>query len=173
MEIQSFCEECKETSKYDVNLSGMLADFKPGEYDKPLSIDDIQVKFKPLSYREVNDANTAQFEIQRALNTLDGIEDIEERNSKTTEIMNSINELTINLMINTIEYIKVPDATVFEKDFIREFLTSCDKNTHNKIKDQNIELRKSTEVKPLQMKCMNCNHEYEQPFNINVSNFFD
>ena len=111
--------------------------------------------------------------IQRALSTLDGIENTEERNSKTTEIMNSINELTINLMISTIEYIKVPDATVFEKDFIREFLTSCDKNTHNKIKEQNIELRKSTEVKPLQMKCINCNHEYSQPFNINVSNFFD
>jgi hypothetical protein len=173
MEIESYCDSCKETSKYDVNLSGMLAEFKPGDYEKPLAMDDIQVKFKPLSYREVNDANTAQFEIQRALNSLDNIENIEERNKKTSEIMNSINELTINLMINTIEYIKVPDAIVFEKDFIREFLTSCDKNTHNKIKDQNIELRKSTEVKPLKMKCMNCTHEYEQPFNINVSNFFD
>jgi hypothetical protein len=173
MEIESYCEACKETSKYDVNLSGMLAEFKPGDYNKPLIVGDLQIKFKPLTYKEVNDANTAQFEIQRMLQSLDRIEDSEERNNKTTEIMDSINALSINLMVSTIEYIKVPEATVFEKDFIREFLVSCDKNAHNTIKDQNIELRKSTEVKPLQMKCMNCNHEYEQPFNINISNFFE
>lgn len=173
MEIESYCEECKETSKYDVNLSGMLAEFKPGDYDKPLSMDDVQVKFKPLTYKEVNDANTAQFEIQRMLNGLDNLDDLEVRNTKTAEILKTINDLSIDLMVSTIEYIKVPDATVFEKDHIREFLISCDRNTHNKIKDQNIELRKSTEVKPLQMKCMNCSHEYTQPFNINISNFFD
>ena len=173
MEIESYCEACKETSKYDVNLSGMLAEFKPGDYNKPLVVGDIQVKFKPLTYKEVNEANTAQFDIQRMLQTLDRIEDGDERNNKTSEIMNAINELSIGLMVSTIEYIKVPDATVFDKDFIREFLVSCDKNAHNKIKDQNIELRKSTEVKPLQMKCMNCNHEYQQPFNINISNFFE
>lgn len=173
MEIESFCDACKETSKYDVNLSGMLADFRPGDYDKPLAMDDIQVKFKPLTYKEVNDANTAQFEIQRMLNSLDKIDDVEVRNTKTSEILSSINELSIELMVSTIEYIKVPDATVFEKAHIREFLISCDRKTHNKVKDQNIELRKSTEVKPLHMKCMNCSHEYEQPFNINISNFFE
>ena len=173
MEIESYCEECKETSKYDVNLSGMLAEFKPGDYDKPLSMDDVQVKFKPLTYKEVNDANTAQFEIQRMLNGLDNLDDLEVRNTKTAEILKTINDLSIDLMVSTIEYIKVPDATVFEKDHIREFLISCDRNTHNKIKDQNIELRKSTEVKPLQMKCMNCSHDYTQPFNINISNFFE
>jgi hypothetical protein len=79
----------------------------------------------------------------------------------------------MELIVNSIEYIKTPESTVFDKNHIREFLENCDKNTHNTIKETHIELRKSTELKPLDVKCMHCNHEYPQQFNINISDFFD
>ena len=40
------------------------------------------------------------------------------------------------------------------------------------IRDKAIELKKSTETKPLEFSCIHCHHEYEQQFNINVSDFF-
>lgn len=173
MEIETTCINCTETSKYDVNLSALLASFKPGDYNEPLMDNELQFKFKPLTYKQVNMASEQQFEVQRLLGTVDSIEDPEQRNKTTAEILKKINEMSMELMIETIEYIKTPDATVFDKGFIREFLDNCDKNIYNKIREKNIELRKSTEIKPLHVKCIHCEHEYDQPFNINISNFFE
>jgi hypothetical protein len=173
MELETVCPSCTESSKFDLNLTGVLGSFKPGDYATPLSNDDLQIKFKPLNYKQVNQAGESQFEIQRLLNSIDGITELEERNKATSTIVQTINNMALELMIDTIEYIKTPDATVFEKEFIREFLNNCDKNTYNKIKDKNIELRKSTELKPLEVKCLHCQHEYTQPFNINISDFFE
>ncbi len=133
----------------------------------------MKVKFKPSTYKEVNDASTSQFEIQRTLAFLQNVEDEVEKSKKTTELLKTINELTIDLIVAAIEYIKTPDSTVFDKGHVREFLLNCDRNTHNTIKEKHIELRMSTELKPLDVKCIHCNHEYQQQFNINISDFFD
>jgi hypothetical protein len=173
MEIETTCPKCTESSKYDVNLTGLLASFRPGDYGTPLEIDNLKIKFKPLTYKEVNESSSKQFEIQRALNVLDSIEDLEARNAKTAEILQVINELAINILIEAIEYIKTPDSTVFEKEFISDYLMNCDRATHNRIKDAHIGLRKTAEIKPLEVKCIHCTHEYKQDFNINITDFFE
>jgi hypothetical protein len=173
MEIDSTCPECKEESKFDVNLSGLLGTFTPGDYNTPVTIGELKIKFRPLTYKEVSKANEKQFEIQRTLLDIDRIEDVDLKNSKTSQLIASINDLTTELLIETIEYIKTPEATVFDKEFINEFLQQCDKNTHNFIKEKNIELRKTTELKPLDITCSHCSHTHQQSLNINISDFFD
>lgn len=173
MELSTRCPACEETSKYDINLTGLLASFKPGDYNQPLMIDDLAIKFKPLTYKQMNAAGEDQFEIQRQLLAINQMEDGDEKNQKSTDLLKHINSISMNIIVETIEYIKAPSVMVLEKEFIREFLLNCNKNTYNAIKDANIELRKSTELKPFDITCMNCNHEYQQPFNINVSDFFD
>jgi len=172
MDIETTCFECKESSKYDVNLTALLASFKPGDYNELLEHDNLQFKFKPLTYKQVNSTGEKQFEVQRLLNSVDSIEDLEQRNKVTSEILQKVNEMSMDLMIETVEYIRTPDSTVFDKDHIREFLMNCDKNIFNVIRDKNIELRKSTELKPLHVTCIHCQHEYDQTFNINIADFF-
>jgi hypothetical protein len=173
MELETSCPSCEESSKYDVNLSSILASFRPGDYSELLELDDLKIKFKPSTYQDINKVSTAQFEIQRSLSAIDTITDTEERSKKTADIIKTINDLTMELISAAIEYIKTPDSTVFDKVFIHEFLVNCDKNTHHRIKDRHIELKKSTELKPLDVKCTHCSHEYNQQFNINISDFFD
>lgn len=173
MEIETNCPSCKEEAKYDVNLTAMLQQFKPGDYSKPLVIDDIQIKFKPLLYREINEANIMQFEIQRMLINVENTTDVNEKNSKTTDALKTLNDMSIKLITTTIEYIKTPTATVLDRNFIEEFLRNTDKNTFDRIKDINLQLRFSTDNKPLHISCMHCQHEYDQEFTINVSTFFD
>lgn len=173
MEIETSCPSCDELAKYDVNLTGIIAGFKPGEYNQPLLVDgNIQIKFKPLSFTEINKASLIQFEIQKAMQTLMAIEDEDIRNEQTGIALKDINTKYIELIAKTIEYIKVPNATVMETDFIIEYLVNCDRNSYEMIKDHSIKLRESTESKPLKVTCMHCQHPYEQPFNINISNFF-
>lgn len=172
MELETACPSCEEESKYDVNLAGVLASFKPGDYSQPLKVGELLIKFKPLAYREVNQTNIMQFEIQKLLINIESTQDADEKNARTGKAIATINEMAISLITKTIEYIKTPMATVFDPVHIDEYLRNCDKNTFDKIKDVNLELRNSSENKPLQIKCMHCGHEYAQPFTINVSTFF-
>jgi hypothetical protein len=175
MEISTVCpnEPCGEESKYDVALPMLLSGYSAGDYKTPLKIDELQIKLKPLTYKEMNQSSLLQFEIQKSLVGIDEMTDEVEKSNKTSKIINTLNEMTIKVLVAGIEYIKTPTATVFEPEFIEEFLKNCDKQTFNRIKEKNVELRTQSESKPLRIKCMHCNHEYEQPFNINVSTFFE
>lgn len=174
MEIDSTCPKCEEVSKFDVSLPGILGTLTPGDFNTPIKLlDNLTIKFKPLTYQQISKASEKQFEISKLLNDVERIDEIEERNKKTSELMKILNDMSIQILIETIEYIKTPEATVFEKEYITEFLMNCDKKTHNFLKDKNMELRQTTELKPLQIKCTHCGHEHEQSFNINISDFFD
>lgn len=173
MELNTACPACDELAKYDIELSRILAGFKPGDYDSQLVLGDVAIKFNPLSYTQANKANDAQFQVQKMLKNLEQTDmDPEERSKKTSEILFAINDMSTVLLSETIENITVPDAVVSEKEYIIEYLKNCDKNVYEKIKDRNFELRQGTETKPLKFKCVECNHEYEQPFEINMTDFF-
>jgi hypothetical protein len=172
MEIESMCSECSEESKYDVNLVGILAGLKPGNYDQELLIGELSIKFKPLTYKEINQINTNQFELQRGFAQLNDMTETEEKNSKIKELLILTTKLTSQAITSNIEYIKTPSAFVQEKEYILDFLNNCDKNTYDMLKEFNVKLKEGTDMKPLKVKCIHCQHEYDQPFTLNMSDFF-
>lgn len=172
MEFETNCPSCEEVSKYDINLPGLLLNFKPMDYDAPLALGDVTVKFKPMNYTEINKANLAQFELQKLLEIVLNEKDEATRDARSSDALARINKMTFELIANTIEYIKIPNATVFEREFMVEFLENCDRQSYEKIRDYSIELKQSTENKPLHIKCTHCGHEYDQGFSVNVSDFF-
>jgi hypothetical protein len=172
MEIESVCTNCSEESKYDINLVGILAGLKPGNYDQELLLGELSIKFKPLTYKEINQINTSQFEIQRGFAQLDTITELDAKNEKIKELLILTTTLTSQAITSNIEYIKTPSAFVQEKEYILGFLNNCDKNTYEMIKEFNVKLKEGTDMKPLKVKCIHCQHDYEQPFTLNMSDFF-
>lgn len=172
MELNTICPSCKEENKYDVNLTQLLNDYKPGDYSKPLKMNDLTFKFHPLNYKQINESSVVQFDIQRALRILQDMPDSEERDQKSSEILRQMNNIAMDIIVSTVEYIQVPEGIVFQKEYIKEFLENVDIKTFEKIRDISLELKKTTDTKPLKFKCISCEHEYEQPFNVNVSDFF-
>jgi hypothetical protein len=72
----------------------------------------------------------------------------------------------------TIVYIKTPGALVDDKDHIADFLKNCDRQLFNQIRDHVVSLRQDSELKPLQIKCVSCSHDYQQPFTLDQASFF-
>jgi hypothetical protein len=173
LEIESLCPNCNEEAKYALNLMRVLATLEAGDYTSPLVINELQFKFRPLTYKEMNEAAIGQFEVQRIFNAAAQKETDEERNKVTQEAFKQVTELTMKLLTQGIEFIKTPNAMVTEKEFILDFLRNCDKTVYLKVRDHSAELRMKTEMKPLDVKCVNCNHEYKQPFTLNPSDFFE
>jgi hypothetical protein len=171
MEIESECPSCKEIANYAINLIGVLQTMKPGDYTTELQISDLFIKFRPLTYREMNQAALAQFEIQK---TFSGMNDLseEERTKKTQEVIVKITEITMAVLAQTMEYVKTPTVSVNETEFILDFLQNCDKNVYTELRDYHAKLKDSTQIKPQKIKCVHCQHEYEQSIVINVTDFF-
>jgi hypothetical protein len=169
--IESVCPSCEELAEYNVNLIGMLQQLKQGDYSKELMIGDLSVKFRPLIYKEMNEAGMNQFEIQKLFANLENIPE-EERAGKTQEAIKRVTGITMQILAKTIEYIKTPSMTVTEQPFILDFLENCDKNVYIEVRDYHAKLKEGTDLKPQRIKCIHCQHEYDQNVVINATDFF-
>jgi hypothetical protein len=74
---------------------------------------------------------------------------------------------------HSIGAIKSPTAMVTEHEFIVDYLRNCDSKTFNQIRDHVIKQREISDIKPLDLTCSSCNHNYKQPFTLDLSSFFD
>ena len=173
LDIETTCPECKEEASYGFDLRAVIDNIKSPDYDKPLTIGDLEVYLKPLNYRDINENNIAQFEEQKLNAILQDAEMPEDEKLKLlTEAFKKVSELTIHSMTNSIDYIKTEDTIVKDKKHIDEFLHQCERQTFESIKERIVSLRIINDLKPLDIKCSECEHEYKQPFTLDMTNFF-
>jgi hypothetical protein len=172
LSISSTCPECLEESDFEISLGGLLAGIKKPEYQQGLTVSDLTIFFKPLSFKEMNEVSLAQFNMQRAFNVIDTIQDMDEKTKKGREALAMITDVTMKTIAKTISHIDSPTGTVNDLNFILDFLQNCDKQTYDIIKDYNAKLREQSEIKPLNITCPKCNHKYNQAFTLNVTDFF-
>jgi hypothetical protein len=171
-EIDSVCPKCSNEGKYGLNLAGVLSTLKAADYSQELVVGDLSFKFRPLTYKEVNEAGIAQFEVQKLFEAITRAETDQERAKLGEVALKGITDLTMRLVSKAIEYIKTPGTVVSEKEYIYDFLQNCDKNIYIQVRDYNGKLKATTEMKPLDIKCVECGNEYSQPFTLNTSDFF-
>lgn len=172
LEIESSCPNCSEQGTYGLNLVSVLATLKGGAYDEVVDLGDLKIKFRPLTYKEMNESALKQFEVQRMFAQIENIEDDEEKEKISIEALKQITDLTMELLSLTIERIETPSTAVDEKVYILDFLKNCDRKIYSQLRDKSGELKSATEIKPMDIKCPSCNHEYKEPVNVNPVDFF-
>jgi hypothetical protein len=86
--------------------------------------------------------------------------------------MKSITHLTVRALKHSIAQIRTPQAIVTEPEHIEEFLTKCERQIFNSIRDHAVRLRENTELQPLKLTCPHCENQYEQPVSLDQANFF-
>lgn len=172
LDIESKCPSCDERNTYNINLVGVLSTLSSGDYETPYEIGSLTVKLRPLTYKDVNDGAKAQFELERSIIMLDSIADPEEKERKGFEALQAVSMTMMELISKSIEYIQAENLTVNEPQFILDFLQHCDKQMYHNIRDKYIELKSNSELKPFEVECPNCHHQYKQAFTLNPSDFF-
>ena len=173
LSISSQCPSCSEETEYNINLMPILSNIKNVDYDSVMTIRDLVIKFRPLTYFETNKNGLDQFNIQKTLVTLEEYQDDEQKSQVMTNTLKQLGDLVVNIIASTIESISTPESVVTDKNYIIEFLNNCDKNTNNAIKDRSIQLREQNELDPIDVKCPSCQNEYKQKIVLNVTDFFD
>jgi hypothetical protein len=170
--ITSECPSCKEIAEYSLNLISVLSQLKAGNYDTELVINDLTIKFKPLTYKQMTESSLSQVEIQRTLAILQSQDDDIVKTEKMQEALKHITEVTMQILSKTVAYIKTPSVFVDNTEYILDFLRNSDKNNYALIRDHNATLKEASSLKPLEIKCVHCQHQYEQNYTLDTSNFF-
>ena len=173
MDVESQCPKCEDVSTFKINLAGVLNGLSSPNFDAELDIGDLSVKFRPLSFKEVNAASIEQFELQRLFTQLDRITDEEQKSKQMQEALTRITSLTMTLLSKSIVHITTPTTLVTEHNFILDFLQHCDRNIYIQIRDFSSKIREESEIKPMTFTCASCSHQYEQSITLNPTDFFE
>ena len=174
MEIESTCPKCETHDEYGIDLRTVLENLKALDYDVPVTHGDLEITFRPMTYREQNQTNQSQFDQQRTIQSIP-VSDLSdaEKIIKLNSALQEITKLTISSLKWSITSIRTPSMMVTDVDHIEEFLNNCDRGLFVKIRDHIIALRAASEFKPLNMKCNNCSHEYTQVLTLDQTSFFE
>lgn len=174
MEFLSKCPKCEEENEFAIDLRTIMESIKFADYSTPVTIGDIQIHFKPLSYKAQNENNTAQFEDQKLLETLPQADMPEEEKLKLLQdAFANISFLTLTAIADSIAMIKTGDDIVVDKKHIEEYIQNCDSASFEKIRKRIETIKEASEIKPMTITCNDCKHTYETPFTMNVANFFE
>jgi hypothetical protein len=173
MEIGTTCPACNEADEISVDLRRVNDMISVGNYDQVLNIGDLEIYFKPITYRTVNQNNQVQLEQQQAMQLINSDADEKIKIEQLNKSIAVINETTLNTVAQSIAAIKTPQAMVTETEFIVDFLKNCDSKKFNQLRDYVIGLKQASEVKPLDLICKECSHKYKQAFTLDLSSFFE
>lgn len=173
LELGSTCPNCETQAEYTLDLRTVLDQLTCPNFVDPLISGDLTITFQPTTYQTQNETNQAQFEEQKIMQMLPGSDLPEkEKLERMQQVLIKITELTVQALKWSIQSIRTPQAIVSEPEFIEDFLKNCDRTLFNHIRDHVINLRLSSEIKPLGIICGECEHKYEQPLTLDMTSFF-
>ncbi len=174
MEVTSTCPACENEANFDVDLIGLMQTQRDVNYEEVLQANELEIKFRPLTFKEINENNLKQYDLQKIIAIINsGDEQSIKDQEQIASAVKQLNGLLSEMIASSIESIKTPEITVTQREFITEFLTNCDRRTNQAVKEHSIKLKTQNDLKPLKLKCINCQHEYEQELILNITNFFD
>jgi rubredoxin len=173
LDINTVCPSCETATEYTMNLTQILSSIVGMDYSQSLKIGDLEIYFQPLSYKQMNENSLTQFEEQRALQSLTDMDpENNERVKQLSDVLKKINNITTRALAQSISLVKTPTAQVSNEQHIAEWLGNCDRNMFKEIRDFIITNKQKSELQPMHIQCSNCNHEYDQPFTLNMTDFF-
>lgn len=173
LELSAICPNCSHEDTFGLDLRSILDQIRCPEYQDALTRGDIEIRFRPMTFRQQNATNLEQFENQRMIRIIPESDLSEEEKIKQmTQVMKNITRLTVKALTGSIESIHTPGAVVTDPVHIEEFLTNCDRAIYAAIRDRAVELRSDTDLRPVALKCPNCGHEHQQQISLEQSNFF-
>jgi hypothetical protein len=173
MEFGTKCPKCGHECEHSLDLRSVLDQMRAPDYDKSVTAGDIEIFFRPMTYKNLNDNNQLQFEQQKLLQMLPNAEVTEETKiSALGAALKKVTDITVKALAHSIAAIKTPTALVSEPEYIEEWLKNCERTLFNRVRDHIIGIKEQSELQPLKITCEECQHEYQQPVTLDMASFF-
>lgn len=175
MNVDSKCPHCSADNQHTIDLNQTIDRIKFPNFDNIVGIDNLKIKLKPQTYEVANKANLAAFEEQKMLlNLIAENTDDQEKVAEFNKRMNNLNELNIELLTGTTEYIETEDGSkVTDPKFIAEFYDNVDAKVVRAVKKAVEQLKAESNLPMINVNCESCDKSYEMGIEFDYARFFD
>lgn len=173
MDFGTKCPKCGHECEHTVDLRALLDRMRTPDYNTSLKSGDLEIFFRPMTYKNLNDNNAMQYENQKLLQMLPDSEIPDnDKMSALGAALKRITDITVQALAQSISVVKTPQAMVSEPEYVEELLKNCNRDLFNRIRDRIVELKSQAEMPPMQLTCPECTHQYEQAITLDMSSFF-
>lgn len=179
MEITTKVPGIGEDRVFEVDLRQLLNKLVTKTYNNNVTINDMAIITRPMTYKEFTDASLKTFEEQRifALVNDENIPD-QEKLAKFNKSFQTLTNLTVNSVAASIVSITIGDTEVTNSVHIQEFIQNADKDFYQEIL-KHIETQRDTfALEPLKVSSTEeditkgAPATWEVPITFDQSNFF-
>ena len=179
LEITTKVPGSGEERTFNADLRQLLNKLVVNEYVSDFTIGDMNIKTRPLTYREFTDASLKTFEEQRIFAVVNDekISD-NEKLEKFNESFQKLTNLTVNSLASSITSISFGDTEVTNPAHIQEFIQNADKDFYNQVLNHIEKQRDLFVLEPMNVKsseediAKGAPKEYKVPITFDQSNFF-
>ena len=173
MEINTKCPSCETENDYDVNLSDWLSMFQNYVYTDTIEVDPLVITIRPYTYQELSRTQIRAIEQQKIFDIVNDetLED-EQKIEQFGKSFIKLTQFTVDIISDCISKIQTPDGVTSDKALIKEFINNCNKEVFQTLSDHLKTLKEQVDLAAKNLKCTNCDHEYNVPITMDQSNFF-
>ena len=164
---------------YQIDLRQVLSKLVTVDFEGSLTIDNMLVKVRPLTYAEFTKSNLKTFEEQRVFSLVNDEQmPDEEKLIKFNDSFRKLTDLTVDMLGRSVYSITVDETEVTNETHIQEFLQNSDKNFFNSILEFLEEEKKKFAIEPMKVNSSDedmsegAPASFEVPITFDQSNFF-
>lgn len=172
LSVNHICKNCSAQNEYDLDLNRIIEHFAQCKYDNKIVLKDLTIMLKPLTYRQSTDFSLRNFQLQQQLTQASRVEDEKERVDAITNLFKDLAYLQNDVYAENIESVDTGAVVVDQREFIKEWIENCDKDTIDQIK-KHIQANQELWTSPkYQIKCNECSTESDISVDLDLSTFF-
>lgn len=166
------CKHCGTENTYEIDLSTIIDYYSTLQYNNKLTLTNLSVKTRPLTYKQTTEFYLKNFQVQQQLKQLDLIEDSDLRQSTINELFRFLGILQNELLTEGIETVDTTIQSVTEREYIKEWLENCDNDIIETIRTHIQKNQESWQIPKQKAICESCQAENELIIDLDQSNFF-
>jgi len=132
-----------------LDLQESLSSILSAQYNDTFFYQNMEVKTKPLTYKEFTESAIQTFEQQRIQKIVDDTKmNDEEKITQFQKTFKKLTDLSINMVANTVASITVDGQTVTDVKHIKDFIDNAGKDFFNSIMEHLEKNREAFQLKP-------------------------
>jgi hypothetical protein len=172
MVVHNVCNKCQSENQYQMDLNKVIEHYMACKFQTTVTLDNMIIRIKPLSYRDSTEFNLRNFRLQQQIEQVSAMEEQSTQQDKYKELYQEIGNVQVDILKKAIEDIEVEGQRVTERSFIEEWLLNCDKSVIDAIRQLNIANNDTWAPPKFQVECDSCQAETEIRIELDESNFF-
>jgi len=172
MTVTHTCASCQSINDYDIDLGNIIQHFAQCQYDNEIVLDEVSLTIKPLNYRQWNEFQIKNFNIQRRLQQALQITNEDEQAKIIADLFNQVSATQTDMIFAQIDSVKTQEGVVTQREFIREWLENSEAQIFDAVRNQIEKNRSAWQIPKIDAECPECSAHNELLVEMDQASFF-